>query len=135
MGNSRGLNYRQDVQIGRTVARLPEQRGTIQSDLIIAVGTNVSAQMVLADFREAMRVAVGTGFFCYRAIEAMMQSMRGADITSDNSAWQQLRDRLRIDRSAIDEIKSHADLGISGHRQQRNCNCHYEDANFQFLPI
>ena len=63
MGNSRGLNYRQDVQIGRTVARLPEQRGTIQSDLIIAVGTNVSAQMVLADFREAMRVAVGTGFF------------------------------------------------------------------------
>jgi hypothetical protein len=93
---------------------LPEQRGTIQSDLIIAVGTNVSAQMVLADFREAMRVAVGTGFFCYRAIEAMMQSMKGADITSDNSAWQQLRDRLRIDRSAIDEIKSHADFPRHG---------------------
>jgi len=70
--------------------------------------------MALADFREAMRLAIGTGFFCYRAIEAIMQSMKAADQDKDGVAWERFRTALRIDRSAIDEIKRNADLPRHG---------------------
>jgi hypothetical protein len=36
--------------------------GTIDEKLVSAVGRNPAAQIVLADFREAMRVPIGTGF-------------------------------------------------------------------------
>ena len=49
--------------------RKPEDFGPIDSKLVEAVHRDVPAQMALADFREAMRVPVGTGLFCYRAIE------------------------------------------------------------------
>jgi hypothetical protein len=83
--------------------------GPIEHELIAAIRTNVSAQIVLEDFREAMRSPVQTGFFCYRAIEAMMQSMKEREDEGDAPAWKTLRSRLNIDRSAIDAVKTHAD--------------------------
>lgn len=102
------------IEIPVLAERRKAVRDEIQSSLLVAVSAKPSAQMVLADFREAMREAVGTGFYCYRAIEAMMQSMKVETIASDNSAWEQLRSRLRIDRSAIDEVKNHADFPRHG---------------------
>jgi hypothetical protein len=94
--------------------REKQETGTIEAPLIRAVAGSAAAQIVLADFREAMRVAIGTGFFCYRAVEAMMQSMKVAPDEKDRAAWDRLHKTLCIDRSAIDEIKQHADLPRHG---------------------
>jgi hypothetical protein len=61
-----------------------------------------------------MRVPTDTGFFCYRAVEAMMQSMKANEDESDKTAWPKLREALRIDRSVIDFIKGHADCPRHG---------------------
>jgi hypothetical protein len=90
-----------------------QEIGVLDGRWILAA-TSIPAQLVLADFREAMLVAVGTGFFCYRAIEAMMQSMKVAPQEEDGPAWGRLRQTLCIDRSAIDDIKQHADFPRHG---------------------
>lgn len=56
-----------------------------------------------------MRVPVGTGLFSYRAIEAIMQAMRSSDEESNGFAWGRTRGTLRVDRSAIDYVRSFAD--------------------------
>jgi hypothetical protein len=93
------------------------KRGTIDNDLIKAVAEEITARFVLADFREAIRSPVGTGFFCYRAVEAMMQSMKTGGDQKDVPAWELLRTRLQVDRSAIDAIKKHADYPRHGKHQ------------------
>jgi hypothetical protein len=55
-----------------------------------------------------MRDPALTGFFCYRAIEAMMQSMKPAPDDNDQVGWRALRQRLCLDRSALSEVQSHA---------------------------
>src|SRR6266571_6404487 len=94
--------------------RSAERVGAIDGGLFKMIAQNPAARIVLAEFREAMRVPVGTGFHCYRAIEAMMQSMKADPEDVDGPAWEQLRDRLRIHRSAIDEVKLHADFPRHG---------------------
>jgi hypothetical protein len=102
------------IQIPVLASRRVNQTSSIDGKVVSAVAHSVPCQMVLADFREAIRVPIGTGFFCYRAIETMMQSMRTSPDEKDSSAWEQLRNILRIDRSAIDEVKRHADLPRHG---------------------
>jgi hypothetical protein len=104
------------VIFGITIPALTETRkepvGEIARDLLQFVSGDILARMVLADFREAIRTPVSTGFFCYRAVEAMMQSMKtnpkDKDKGADNRAWELLRRRLQIDRPVIDAIKAHA---------------------------
>jgi hypothetical protein len=88
--------------------------GVFENRLLQNIGAYIPAQIVLADFREAMRVAVGTGFYCYRAVEAMMQSMKTSPQDKDRYAWESLRNALCIDRSAIEYVKQHADLARHG---------------------
>ncbi|HEU4550733.1 MAG TPA: hypothetical protein VFS01_13620 [Rhizomicrobium sp.] len=77
-------------------------------ELVKAAILDSGANIALAQFRKAMREATGTGFYCYQAIEALMQSVRlGSD--TDTQGWQRFRETLNIDRSAIDFVKSHAD--------------------------
>lgn len=58
-----------------------------------------------------MRDSVGTGFYCYHAVEAMMHAMRPNQDGQANAAdWARFRDALRLDRSALDFVKSHADV-------------------------
>jgi hypothetical protein len=103
------------VQIPALIERGNSHRQTaIDGDLAHAVLTNTAAQMALRDFQLAMRDAIGTGFYCYRAIEAMMQSMKVAGITSDKHAWEQFNRSLLLDRSASAKIKSHADFPRHG---------------------
>jgi hypothetical protein len=87
---------------------------TVESDRLNSVIADIPSQMVLADFREAIRNAIGTGFFCYRAIEAMMQSVKTTASDKDSCAWDSLRAALRLDRSAIDAIKAHGDFPRHG---------------------
>jgi hypothetical protein len=44
----------------------------------------------------------------------MMQSMKTSADGADAPAWQLLRERLRVDRSAIDAVKKHADYPRHG---------------------
>lgn len=102
-------------EIPALVARTNSLRtNNIDGTLLQAVERNVGAQMALRDFQRAMRDAVDTGFYCYRAIEAMMQSMRPPGDTNDNKAWDHFLSVLSLDRSAKDEVKSHATFARHG---------------------
>lgn len=101
------------VVFGITVPVLEESRkgqpGEIAADLMQAVAESIPARMVLARFREAIRSPVDTGFFCYRAIETMMQSMKANPNDNDKTSWDLLRRQLQVDRGVIDAIKAYAD--------------------------
>jgi hypothetical protein len=124
VGYQRGLSF--DVEIisaiadvsksglvfGTQIPALAQSRSItneISNDLIIAVTANPSAKAVLANFREAMRMPVETGFFCYRAIEAMMQTMKVAPDESDGAGWSRLHANLKVDAAYIKAIKAQAD--------------------------
>jgi hypothetical protein len=73
-----------------------------------------AAQLALADFREAIQSPIGTGFFCFRAIEAMMQTVRVSEDEKNALIWERFRNLLQIERSAIDAVKKHADFPRHG---------------------
>lgn len=85
--------------------------GTLDGNMFGKVSTDQSAGLALADFRRAMRDAVGTGFFCYRAIESIK---RGFGTGDDAHAWERMRRDLRVKRDAIDYVKAHADTRRHG---------------------
>jgi hypothetical protein len=65
----------------------------------------------LSDFREATSNPVDTGFFCYRAIETLMQYHASSmpEATSKRVKWDAFREHYGIDRADIDYIKGFAD--------------------------
>lgn len=88
--------------------------GALPVELLQKVTSEPAAQIVLQEFREAIGFAIGTGFHCYRAIEAMMQSVRTNDTEKEATAWDRLRQHLCLDRGAIDFVKDHADWARHG---------------------
>lgn len=95
-------------EIGSVQDRRAGSSPEVAFDLLNAVTSRGGPQIVLKNFRSAMRDAAGTGFYCYRAIEAMRQDMREAG-DDEHRSWQRLRDALNISRAAIDVVKAHAD--------------------------
>jgi hypothetical protein len=60
-------------------------------------------------------------------VDAMMQSMKAnPECEKDGPAWETLRARLLIDRSAIDKIKKHADDARHGKVATINAADHAE---------
>jgi len=107
------------IIFGINIPVLKERRqsqaiGALSGDLMAAVAQSLPAQAALAYFREAIRIPVDTGFFCYRAIEAIMQSMKTSDEEDEKYCWPRFRETLRIDRDAIMYVKSHSDLPRHG---------------------
>ncbi|WP_374572681.1 hypothetical protein [Phenylobacterium sp.] len=88
------------------LALTPEALNTLLSNPYVG--------LVLSDFREAMKSPAQTGFFCYRAADALMQSMKKGDKENDGAAWERMRSALRIDRAVLDFLKSHADWARHG---------------------
>lgn len=86
----------------------------VSADMFVAVGGDMASHIMLADFREAMQVASQSGFFCYRAIEAAMQSFKADPSQKDGPAWEAMRLNLRVAKSAIDKVKDHADWARHG---------------------
>lgn len=81
-----------------------------------------SCNLVLSDFQRALRE--DTGFYCYRAIEVMMQAQKSENL-KEAEAWQMLRINLNVDRSLIDRVKHFADpvrhgksKGMSGQERE-----------------
>ena len=107
------------VVFGITIPALSDKREysgalTIPGELLVAVGASVQTQAALAYFREAVRIPVDTGFFCYRAIEALLRAV--VDVQGDVSGanWAAFRSTLRIARDAVMFVKSHSDLPRHG---------------------
>ena len=103
---------------GVTVPILSERREgkfqtLIDGPLWLAYASDTGARLALSDFREAIKRAADTGFFCYRAVESMMQGLRPPN-ASDSAAWAHFRATLHVDRSALDYIKGHADAARHG---------------------
>lgn len=90
----------------------------VPSALIAKVAEDTPAQIALADFRQAIRVPVQTGFYCYRAIETLMQVFRDDPKGKEAQAWEALRKQLAVSRDAIDRIKVHADWARHGRAGQ-----------------
>lgn len=107
---------------GINVPALVESRqahppSAVSVDLLAAVGANPGSQYILADFREAIRVPEGTGFFCYRAIEAMMQSMKEFEGEKEETvSWPRLRETLQVSKETLYHLKRHADFPRHGKR-------------------
>ncbi len=67
-------------------------------------------RLCLADLREAIREHRDTGFFLYRAIEALMQSFRTDDSKKGKQkAWESLRSELSITEDNIRQLEKVAD--------------------------
>jgi hypothetical protein len=69
----------------------------------------------LGDLREAIRSSMDTSFFCYRAVEDIVQYFRKEEDGDDKGpGWERMRKSLRIDRSWINHLKGTADLQRHG---------------------
>jgi len=60
----------------------------------------------LADLRQAMRTPGDTGFYCYRAIEAIRRDFVENFKEARAAAWERLRTKLRVSRSWIDPLET-----------------------------
>ncbi len=107
------------VVFGSTIPILTHKRqgqsNSVESGLFFDAVNSIPARMVLANFRQAIRNPVDTAFFCYRAIEAMMQDVKTPDErgkrlsnSQEGVVWERLRNFLHIDRTALNAIKAHA---------------------------
>ncbi|WP_134106940.1 hypothetical protein [Kribbella pratensis] len=68
-------------------------------------------RLALADLRAAQESAVDTVMLCYRAIESIRQWFAIGSGEGDNDrkrSWQDLRDRLEIDREDLDALRDRA---------------------------
>jgi hypothetical protein len=104
----------ESVVFGNTIPVLQNIRqndyGVIDGPLLAVVAGNPFAKKVLADFREAIRMALETGFFCNRAVESMMQSMKPSPKTKTTTQdWARLHDALKIKESYAHRVKKHSD--------------------------
>jgi len=65
----------------------------------------------LSDFRQATTNPADTGFFCYRAVETLMQyhALTAPGLTTKGAKWEEFRNHYGIDRANIDRIKEFAD--------------------------
>lgn len=64
--------------------------------------------LILSDFNTALVDPISLPFYCYRCIEAIMQSFK-VDCTK-SEAWKLMREKLHIERETINSIKDHGDL-------------------------
>ncbi|NJR62942.1 MAG: hypothetical protein HC769_31650 [Cyanobacteria bacterium CRU_2_1] len=94
-------------------AREPKQPELL-TDLIMASQHPLSWYFfhALADVKRAARSFHDSGFYCYRAIESVMQFFKVFDEEqplSDNKSWEKMRDTLAVSKDEILYVKEKAD--------------------------
>jgi hypothetical protein len=62
---------------------------------------NVRLRSALGDLKEAITSPNDTGFYCYRAIETLMQDFKRTGETDSKKAWLRFREALRITQEWI----------------------------------
>jgi hypothetical protein len=97
--------------------RNPQQPDLLQ-ELLLASQHKMSWYFfhALADIKRAARSLHDSGFYCYRAIESVMQffKIHGEDVPlsgkkADERAWEKMRNALGVSREEIDTVKEKAD--------------------------
>jgi hypothetical protein len=64
----------------------------------------------LSDFREALRNSTDTGFFCFRAVETLMQQHASTrPPTNDKAKWIAFREYYGVSEDQIRQVKAFAD--------------------------
>ena len=86
--------------------------------------SNAYLRSALSDLNQAMTSPNDTGFFCYRAIETLMQEFKQSGNMDNKEGWQRLRGALQVTQNWIKPLTDnsisnrHGELkGLSG--QQR----------------
>jgi hypothetical protein len=79
----------------------------LSAELLDAIGMNPPAQLMLADFRSAMRVPAQTGFHCYRAVESITHYLRQSD-DNKNAAWKRLQADLHVSPEVTRQLEAYA---------------------------
>jgi hypothetical protein len=72
--------------------------------------SNVRLRSALGDLKDAITSPNDTGFYCYRAIETLMQDFKQVGETESKKAWERFREALRITQ---DWIKPLTDSSVS----------------------
>lgn len=96
------------VIFGNTIPVLFKDGASLEKESLKLALTDSSFQLALADFRKAMPEGTETGFYCFRAIEAIMQTFKQGT-EKDADPWDRMRSILRVERPLIDFIKARAD--------------------------
>jgi hypothetical protein len=99
-----------------------EQAGVTFQHIMVALGARDGAYLrhALADLREAIKSPKDTGFFCYRAVESLMNCVVARNGVSLDKAegWELFRASYSIDREQVMAIKTFADPVRHGNLSQ-----------------
>jgi hypothetical protein len=71
----------------------------------------------LSDLNEAMSSPNDTGFFCYRAIETLLQEFKEPDKMENKDAWPRFRDALQVTQNWIKPLTDHSKSNRHGELQ------------------
>jgi hypothetical protein len=92
---------------------LATSRGLTEAHLhnLMSTPSSLFFRRALGDFREALLSPMDTGFFCYRAIESLMQehASGNAAVTDRKKKWENFRHHYGVAEQQIMEIKDYAD--------------------------
>jgi hypothetical protein len=69
---------------------------------------NVYLRSALSDLSSAIASPNDTGFYCYRAIEVLMQEFKQSGETDSRKAWPRFRDALQVTESWIKPLTDHS---------------------------
>jgi hypothetical protein len=100
-----GVEELRDTQQERPV-KFPE--------LVFVVIKSPHLGRALADLRRAMEYAWDTAFFCFRAVEDIMQAFSSAGKEDRPAAWKKMREELNIDRTWLKELEDESKLSRHG---------------------
>ena len=101
-----------------TLSKLAEEAGLTVDDIFSVLFSHERGHFLrqaLADLREATKSPIDTGFFCYRALEALRNASACQTSPGDKEAWETFRNAYSIEESKIRAVKSFADKVRHGH--------------------
>lgn len=103
----------QAIELGEAVdgRMVPIREGL--SELALS-GEGICFRRAILDLQAAARQATDSSFYCYRAIESVMQHFRDGGSEKKTDAWEQMRAALRVHKSWIDRVKPAADVQRHG---------------------
>jgi hypothetical protein len=96
------------VDISEITRRPTEITFPVMLTDIFPTTQGIYLRRALADLRQAIRSPGDTGFYCFRAIEALRHFWRAGDNEDPESEWRTMSAALRVDKTVTDWLKAWA---------------------------